>query len=49
MRDRSSVLLGRHLLDRREFLAHLATGMGGIALSALLAQDGLIAAENDAT
>ena len=32
MRDRSPILLGRHLLDRRDFLAHLATGMGGIAL-----------------
>ena len=49
MRDRSPLLLARHLLDRRDFLSHLATGMGGIALSALLAQDGLLAAENDAT
>ena len=49
MRDRSPLLLARHLLDRREFLSHLATGMGGIALSALLAQDGLLAADNDAT
>ena len=48
MSDRSPLLLGRHLLDRRGFLAHLATGMGGIALSALLAQDGLLAADNDA-
>ncbi len=49
MRERSPILLGRHLLDRRDFLAHMATGMGGIALSALLAQDGLLAAANDAT
>ncbi len=49
MPDRSPApLLGRHLLDRRDFLAHLATGMGGIALSALLAQDQLLAADNDA-
>jgi hypothetical protein len=48
MRERSPLFLGRHLLDRRGFLAHLATGMGGIALSALLAQDGLLAADNDA-
>ncbi len=34
----------RHLLDRRHFLGQMATGMGGIALSALLAQDGLLAA-----
>ncbi|HKI16523.1 MAG TPA: DUF1501 domain-containing protein, partial [Isosphaeraceae bacterium] len=43
MRDRFSAPLGRHLLDRRGFLAHLATGMGGIALGALLAEDGLLA------
>src|ERR1700677_1099894 len=48
MRDRSPLVLARHLLDRRDFLAHLATGMGGIALSALLAPDGLLAADNDA-
>src|SRR4051812_38785041 len=45
MRDRSSVLVGRHLLDRRGFLAHMATGMGGIALGALLAEEGLLAAD----
>lgn len=44
-RPPSSALLGRHLLDRRGFLAHMATGLGGIALSALLAERGLLAAE----
>ena len=42
--SRSQALLGQHLLDRRGFLAHMATGMGGIALSALLAERGLLAA-----
>ncbi|APW62091.1 DUF1501 domain-containing protein [Paludisphaera borealis] len=37
--------LGRHLLDRRGFLSHMATGVGGIALSALLAEQGLLAGE----
>ena len=45
MRDRPNPLLARHLLDRRGFLAHMATGMGGIALGALLAEDGLLAAD----
>jgi Protein of unknown function (DUF1501) len=49
MHDRSPILLGRHLLDRREFLAHLATGMGGIALSALLARDRLLAGDTGAS
>jgi hypothetical protein len=40
----SPILLGRHLLDRRDFLAHMATGVGGIALSALLHESGLLAA-----
>src|SRR5262249_22374086 len=43
--DRCSLLSGRHLLDRRGFLGHLATGMGGIALGALLADDGLLAGD----
>ena len=30
---------GRHLLDRRQFLAHGGTGLGGIALTALLAEE----------
>ena len=45
MPDLPSMLLGRHLLNRRDFLAHLATGMGGIALSALLTEAGLLAAD----
>ena len=45
MRDRRLPLLARHLLDRRGFLAHMATGMGGIALGAMLAEDGLLAAD----
>ena len=35
---------GRALLDRRAFLAHAGTGLGGIALAALLAEQGLLAA-----
>ena len=31
MSSSSPVPLGRHLLDRRGFLAHMATGVGGIA------------------
>jgi len=33
-------LSGRHLLDRREFLGHLSSGLGGIALVQLLAMEG---------
>jgi hypothetical protein len=40
----STSLVGRHLLDRRAFLGHMATGVGGIALSALMAREGLLAA-----
>ncbi len=36
---------GLDLLDRRRFLSHLGTGLGGIALSALLAQDGRLAVD----
>jgi hypothetical protein len=36
--------LGRHLLDRRRFLSGFAAGLGGIALSSLLADEGLLAA-----
>ena len=35
---------GRHLLDRRSFLQHAGTGLGGIALASLLAEQGLLAA-----
>lgn len=33
------------LLDRRHFLAHAGSGLGSIALAALLAQEGLLAAD----
>ena len=39
---------GRHLLDRRQFLQHDGTGLGWIALAALLAEEGRGAAA-DAT
>ncbi|MFO0810776.1 MAG: DUF1501 domain-containing protein [Gemmataceae bacterium] len=35
---------GRSLLDRRAFLADAGTGLGGVALAALLADDGRLAA-----
>ena len=37
----------RHLLDRRSFLGHSATGFGGVALASLLARDGLLGAAID--
>src|SRR5262245_57311509 len=36
---------GRWLLNRRDFLRFGGTGLGGIALTALLADQGLLAAE----
>ncbi|MBI1840921.1 MAG: DUF1501 domain-containing protein [Verrucomicrobia bacterium] len=36
---------GRHLLDRRSFLSHTATSLGGIALTHLLGREGLLAGE----
>lgn len=36
---------GRHLLDRRSFLQLGGTGLGGVALTWLLAEQGLLAAE----
>ncbi|MFO0928459.1 MAG: DUF1501 domain-containing protein [Gemmataceae bacterium] len=36
---------GRHLLDRRAFLAHGGTGLGGVALAALLAADGALGSD----
>ncbi len=36
---------GRDLLDRRQFLAHTVSGLGGIALAQMLAEQGLLAAE----
>jgi len=38
---------GRHLLDRRSFLRFGGTGLGGIALVSLLAEQGLIAGDHD--
>src|SRR5438270_6788198 len=37
---------GRSLLDRRSFLGDAATGLGGVALLSLLAEHGLLAAED---
>ena len=37
---------GRHLLSRRDFLRWGGTGLGGIALTTLLAEQGLLAAED---
>src|SRR5262245_8293840 len=34
-----------HLLDRRSFLQHGGTGLGGVALAWLLAEQGLLAAD----
>src|SRR5256885_11096770 len=38
---------GRRLLDRRAFLQHAGTGLGGIALASLLTKDGALAAEKE--
>ena len=45
MSDRPQSPIGRHLLDRRGFLGHMASGMGGVALAAMLAEQGLLADE----
>src|SRR5437762_5951904 len=37
---------GQRLLNRRDFLARAGTGLGGIALLTLLAEQGLLAAED---
>src|SRR5262245_56722164 len=37
---------GRHLLDRRSFLRYGGTGLGGIALVSLLAEQGKLLAES---
>ncbi len=41
---RHAIAQRQHLLDRRGFLAHSATALGGIALSSLLGREGLLAA-----
>lgn len=38
-------LIGRHWLDRRQFLSQSATALGSIGLTHLLSQDGLLASE----
>jgi hypothetical protein len=38
---------GRWLLDRRSFLRYAGTGLGGIALTSLLAEQGLLSAERN--
>jgi uncharacterized protein (DUF1501 family) len=38
--------VGRSLLDRRHFLAHAAAGLPGLALTALLADQGMLAADD---
>ncbi len=43
MKDKSLSNAGRWLLDRRSFLRHAGTGLGGIALTTLLAEQGLLA------
>jgi hypothetical protein len=35
----------RHLLDRRNFLSHSVSGLGGVALASLLGREGLLGAE----
>ena len=37
---------GRRLLDRRSFLHQAGTGLGGVALSSLLAEQGLLGADS---
>src|ERR1700716_411478 len=45
MGESPTVPKGRHLLDRRRFLARMSGGMGGVALCTLLADEGLLAGE----
>jgi Protein of unknown function (DUF1501) len=45
MPDSTPSLGGHRLLDRRRFLSSLSSGMGGIALGALLAEQDLLAGE----
>ncbi len=45
MTPRPLTAAGLGLLDRRGFLAHAATGLGGVALASLLAEQGLLAAD----
>ncbi|MEO1843057.1 MAG: DUF1501 domain-containing protein [Akkermansiaceae bacterium] len=36
-----------HLLDRRNFLSHSVSGLGGVALASLLSREGLLGAERE--
>jgi hypothetical protein len=45
MTDHVPTLVGSRLLARRDFLSHLGSGLGGIALLSLLAEQGLQGAE----
>src|SRR5437588_4104571 len=47
MNDRLLTPAGRHWLGRRNFLSQMAGGMSGIALTALLAEQGLLAGNNN--
>jgi hypothetical protein len=47
MTDTTISRAGHNLLDRRGFLGHAASGLGGIALAALLDRQGLLAAEKN--
>lgn len=46
MKDSPLSAAGRHLLSRRDFLRWGGTGLGGIALTTLLAEQGLLAADH---
>lgn len=43
--NKNSTIPVRHLLDRRRFLGDMATGVSGLALAALLAEQNLLGAE----
>ena len=49
MREQPRLKPGQKLLDRRAFLGDAALGLSGIALTALLAEQGLLAAAPDQT
>ncbi len=49
MFSNATSLVGRHLLNRRSFLRDAGTGLGGIALTALLAEKGLLRADGSKT
>ena len=49
MKQMTISLPTRDLLNRRGFLAHTGSGLGGIALASLLADDGLLAADREKT